>query len=129
MPKEFYRSDRVADAVQRSLAILIPQEISDPRLGMVNINAVTVTRDLAHAKVFVTLIGQNDPESCKKSVSVLNNAANFLRNLVGRELTMRSSPKLQFIYDESSVRGQDIRQLIDRAIASDTENRNDTEDP
>lgn len=129
MPKEFYRSDRVADAVQRSLAILIPQEISDPRLGMVNINAVTVTRDLAHAKVFVTLIGESDPESCKQSVSVLNSAANFLRNLVGRELTMRSSPKLQFIYDESSVRGQDIRQLIDRAVASDTANKNNTEDP
>lgn len=129
MPKEFYRSDRVADAVQRSLAILIPQEISDPRVGMVNINAVTVTRDLAHAKVYITLIGQNDPESCKQTVSVLNSAANFLRNLVGRELTMRSSPRLQFIYDESSVRGQDIRQLIDRAVASDTANRNDPEDP
>lgn len=126
MAKEFYRSDRVADAVQRSLATLIPQEISDPRLGIVNINAVTVTRDLAHAKVYVTLVGENDPVACKESVAVLNSAANFLRNLVGRSLTMRSTPRLQFIYDESSVRGQELRQLIDKAIASDSGNRDES---
>lgn len=128
MAKEFYRSDRVADAVQRSLATLIPQEISDPRLGIVNINAVTVTRDLAHAKVYVTLVGQNEPAACKESVDVLNSASNFLRNLVGRDLTMRSTPKLQFIYDESSVRGQALRQLIDKAIASDSGNRDGSGD-
>ncbi len=126
MAKEFYRSDRVADAVQRSLATLIPQEVSDPRLGIVNINAVTVTRDLAHAKVYVTLVGENDPVACKESVAVLNSASSFLRNLVGRKLTMRSTPRLQFIYDESSVRGQELRQLIDKAIASDSENRDES---
>ena len=54
MPREFTRSDRVSDAIQRILGQVIAQEVRDPRVGMVNINAVTVTRDMAYAKVFVT---------------------------------------------------------------------------
>lgn len=127
MPKEYSRSDRVADAVQRSLARLIPTEIRDPRLGMVNINAVEVARDLTLAKVYITLVGENSPKVCQESVSILNNAANFLRNLVGKELTMRSAPRIQFYYDESAVRGQVLSNLIDRAIATDKANRDQTD--
>ncbi len=119
MAKEYNRSDRVADAMQRSLALLIPKEIRDPRLGMVNINAVEVARDLSIAKVYVTLVGESDTKLCRQSVDILNRAANFLRNQLGRELTMRSVPKIQFIYDESAVRGQQISHLIDVAIAAD----------
>jgi ribosome-binding factor A len=119
MAKEFHRSERVADAIQRSLARLIPQEVRDPRLGMVNINEVVVTRDLAYAKVYVTLVGEQSDEACETSVSILNNAANFLRSLVGKELTMRTTPRLQFYYDKTAVRGQELSSLIDRAVASD----------
>ncbi len=125
MPREFHRSDRVADAVQRTLALLIPAEINDPRLGMVNINTVNVTRDLAHAKVFVTFVGQEDPQACNESVAILNKSAAYLRTLLGKELSLRVVPRLGFVYDESSVRGQAIRQLIDKAIASDKSSRND----
>jgi ribosome-binding factor A len=123
MPKEYSRSDRVADAVQRSLAHLIPAEIRDPRLGMVNINSVEVARDLTLAKVYVTLVGENNPKVCQESVAILNKAANFLRNLVGRDLTIRSTPRIQFYYDESAVRGQVLSNLIDRAVAADRANR------
>lgn len=119
MAKEFHRSDRVADAIQRSLAKLIPQEIRDPRLGMVNINDVAVTRDLSYAKVYVTLVGEYDDETCEASIAVLNNAANFLRNLIAKELTTRIIPRLQFYYDKTAVRGQALSSLIDRAVASD----------
>lgn len=119
MAKEFHRSERVADAIQRSLARLVQQEVRDPRLGMVNINDVVVTRDLAYAKVYVTLVGENDTEACETSVTILNNAANFLRGLVAKELTTRSTPRLQFYYDKTSVRGQELSSLIDRAVASD----------
>lgn len=119
MAKEFHRSDRVADAIQRSLALLIQQEIRDPRVGMVNINDVTVTRDLAYAKVFVTLIGEKDDEACETSVAILNKASAFLRNLVAKELTTRITPHLKFYYDKTSVRGQELSNLIDRAVASD----------
>jgi ribosome-binding factor A len=123
MPKEYSRSDRVADAVQRSLAHLIPTEIRDPRVGLININAVEVAKDLTLAKVYVTLVGENDAKVCQDSVAILNKAANFLRNLVGKELTVRSSPRIQFYYDESAVRGQVLSNLIDRAVAADKANR------
>jgi ribosome-binding factor A len=127
MPKEYTRSDRVADAIQRGLARLIPAEIRDPRLGMININAVEVARDLTLAKVYVTLVGENDPKTCQDSVAILNRAANFLRNLVGKDLTMRSTPRIQFYYDESAVRGQVLSNLIDRAVAADKANRTQAE--
>lgn len=126
MAKEFTRSDRIADAVQRSLGQLIPAEIRDPRLGMVNINSVEVVRDLSLAKVYVTFIGEDDPKVCRESVAILNKTASFLRTLVGRELTIRTTPRLQFYYDESAVRGQVLSNLIDRAIAADRANRGDS---
>lgn len=128
MPKEYSRSDRVADAVQRILAQAIPREVRDPRLGMVNINAVEVAKDLSLAKVYITLVGESDAQECKQSVDILNRAASFLRNLVGRELTMRSTPQLQFIYDQSAVRGQQLSSLIDSAIASDNAKRSADEE-
>lgn len=125
MPKDFNRADRVADAVQRSLARLIPLEVHDPRLGMVNINTVSVSRDLANAKVYVTFVGQTDPKACFESVEVLNAAASYLRSLLGKDLSMRSLPRLQFVFDESAIRGQEIRKLIDDAVAADNANRGD----
>lgn len=118
MPREFTRSDRVGDAIARYLANLIQQEVRDPRVGMVNINEVKVTRDMAYAKVYVTLVGE-DEDASRASVSVLNKASGFLRTLLAKELSMRSVPKLQFYYDHTSVRGQELSSLIDRAVAAD----------
>lgn len=123
MPKDYNRADRVADAVQRFLAQNISSEVRDPRLGLVNINAVEVSRDLTQAKVFVTLVGQDDADQCATSVEILNNAAGFLRSLLGKELTMRSAPRLSFIFDESTSRGQALDSLINKAIAADKKNR------
>ncbi|WP_041521674.1 30S ribosome-binding factor RbfA [Gilvimarinus agarilyticus] len=118
MPREFTRSDRVGDAIQRYLANMIQQEIRDPRVGMVNINDVKVTRDMAYAKVYVTLVGA-DEEASLASVGVLNKAAGFLRTMLAKELNMRTVPRLQFYYDHTSVRGQELSSLIDRAVAAD----------
>jgi ribosome-binding factor A len=119
MPREFTRSDRVSDAIQRLLAQLIPQEIRDPRIGMVNINDVTVTRDMAYAKVFVTFVGNDSHEEGQERAAVLNNAAGFLRSRLAKELNMRTVPRLQFVYDKTSIRGQELSSLIDRAVAKD----------
>lgn len=120
MPREFTRSDRVSDAIQRLLGQVIPQEIRDPRIGMVNINAVTVTRDMAFAKVYVTFVGVDDEKSSLEAAAVLNKASGFLRTFVAKELSMRTVPKLQFIYDKTSIRGQELSSLIDKAIAQDS---------
>ena len=119
MAREFQRSDRVADAIQRSLANLIQNEIRDPRLGMVNINAVAVTRDLAYARVYITLVGEADDKPCEQAAEILNKAAPFLRTMLSKEMKMRTTPKLQFFYDQSTVRGQELSALIDKAVAED----------
>jgi len=119
MPREFTRSDRVSDAIQRLLAKLIPQEMRDPRIGMVNVNEVTVTRDMAYAKVYVTFVGNDSDEEGAQGAKLLNGATGFLRSLLAKELNMRSVPKLQFFYDRTAIRGQELSNLIDRALADD----------
>jgi ribosome-binding factor A len=126
MPREFTRSDRVSDAIQRILGQVITQEIRDPRIGLVNINAVTVTRDMAYAKVYVTFVGADEAESLA-AASVLNKASGFLRGFIAKELVMRSVPKLQFIYDKTAIRGQEISFLIDRAMKEDSQHVHDDE--
>lgn len=119
MPREFNRSDRVADAVKRLLATIIQQEISDPRVGMVNINDVNVTRDLAHAKVYVTFIGHDDDEQCEAGTDALNKATGYLRSLLSKQMNLRTTPKLHFYYDKTPIRGQALSSLIDKALAED----------
>lgn len=127
MPREFTRSDRVSDAIQRLLGTLIPQEIRDPRVGMVNINDVTVTRDMAYAKVYITFVGSENEAASIEAAAVLNRASGFLRTFLAKELSMRTVPKLQFIYDKTSIRGQELSSLIDKAIAQDHEHHQDDE--
>ena len=127
MPREFTRSDRVSDAIQRLLGQVIPNEIRDPRIGLVNINEVTVTRDMAYAKVYVTFVGVDDETESLAAASVLNKASGFLRTFLAKELSMRTVPKLQFIYDKTSVKGQALSSLIDRALKEDSLHQHDDE--
>jgi ribosome-binding factor A len=126
MPRDFSRTDRIADAVKRLLATMIQQEIGDPRVGMVNINEVAVTRDLSIAKVYVTFVGRDDDKQCEEAALALNNAAGYLRSLLAKELNIRTTPKLQFFYDKTPIRGQELSSLIDRALAED-QSRHDGE--
>lgn len=121
MAREFARTDRIADAIKRSLAGFIQHEIRDPRVGMVNINSVDVTRDLAFAKVYVSFVGRDeaDEQECDESVKVLNGAAGFLRSLLAKEMNIRTTPKLTFFYDKTALTGQRLSGLIDRAISQD----------
>ncbi|NIB44289.1 30S ribosome-binding factor RbfA [Pseudomaricurvus alkylphenolicus] len=119
MAREFKRTDRLGDAIQRILAQLIQFEVRDPRIGMVNINDVDVSRDLASARVFVTFVGKESDEDCEKAAAALNKASGFLRSHLAKELDIRVTPRLTFIYDKTSVRGQQLSQLIDRAVRED----------
>mgnify|MGYP003577287910 FL=1 len=127
MPREFTRSDRVSDAIQRLLGQVIPNEIRDPRIGLVNINEVTVTRDMAYAKVYVTFVGRDDEKDSLAAAALLNKASGFLRTFLAKELSMRTVPKLQFIYDKTSVKGQALSTLIERALKEDSLHQHDEE--
>ena len=119
MPREFSRSERVADAVQRELAELVRQEIRDPRLAMINITGVDVSRDLAVAKVFVNFIEKLDDEEHTKRLAVLNKAAGFLRSQLMKRMRLRATPQLKFFYDNTGDRGRHLSALIDYAVAQD----------
>jgi ribosome-binding factor A len=129
MPREFTRKDRVSDALQRELAELIRHEVRDPRLGLVNVTAVEVNRDLAHAKVFVSFVDTDSEEECQEAAGVLNGAAGFLRSRLAKQMQMRTTPRLHFIYDPSSKRGQDLSALIDSAVKSDEKHHLDSGTP
>ena len=117
MAKTNPRAYRVADQIQRELAALIRTGIKDPRLpALVTISAVNVSRDLAIATVFITLIDADDQEA---AISVLNRAVGFLRTELARRMKLRSVPQLRFKYDDSIERGQHMDFLIKKAIDSD----------
>ncbi|MCQ4296724.1 30S ribosome-binding factor RbfA [Pseudomonas stutzeri] len=120
MAKEFSRTQRIGDQMQRELALLIQREIKDPRLGLVTITAVDVSRDLSHAKIFITIMGQDDDqEAVKGNLRILNDAAGFLRMQLGKSMKLRAVPQLHFNYDASIRRGVELSSLIERAVAED----------
>ena len=116
---DFSRLDRVGDFIQRELAQMIQQEIRDPRIGMVMVNEVRVSRDLSHARIFVTFVGCESVADAEEPLAALNKAAGFLRTLLSKANTMRITPKLNFVFDESVFRGVALSSLIDKAIGED----------
>lgn len=119
MAREFKRTDRLADAIQRILAQLIQFEIRDPRVGMANINQVEVSRDLSLARIYVTVVGAESDQQHEQAVEALNKASGFLRGHLSKELDIRVTPRLQFFYDKTAVHGQALSNLIDKAVAED----------
>lgn len=115
MAREFSRASRIADQIQRDLSDVIRLELKDPRVGLVTITAVDLTRDLSHAKVYVTALGESD--AAEQAVAALQHAAGFLRSQLARTLKVRVLPQLQFVYDASVERGIRLSQLIDQAVA------------
>ena len=92
MPRDFSRAARIAHQIQRDLSDLIRKELKDPRVGLVTITAVEVTRDLSHAKVYITSLA--GAESTDQSIQALQHAAGFLRTQLSHTLKVRSIPQL-----------------------------------
>ena len=117
MPKKSTTANRgfkVADQIQRDLTELIARELKDPRVGMVTVQAVEVTPDYAHAKVFFSVL-VGDPAECEIA---LNQAAGFLRNHLFKRLHIHTVPTLHFQFDRTTERAADMNALIARAVAS-----------
>ena len=108
------RAFKVADQIQRDLAELIARELKDPRVGMVTLQAVEVTPDYAHAKVFFSQL-TGDPE---QTLEGLNQAAGFLRNGLFNRLHIHTVPTLHFVFDRTTERASDMNALIAQAVAS-----------
>ena len=123
MSKEFSRSRRVGEQMQRELAQLIQQEIKDPRIGFVTVSAVDLSRDLSVAKVFISTL--NKEQDVSEVLAVLTKASGFLRRELGRRMKTRIIPELRFVHDISIERGSELSALIDQAVASDSQNTNE----
>lgn len=116
MPKEYARSERLASQIQRELARLVQTGLKDPRLSMPSILEVKVSKDLGHARVFFSVL---DPEDAADCLTALNGASGFLQRQIGKILKSRVTPKLSFVYDDTDIRGRQLSDLIDSALASD----------
>jgi ribosome-binding factor A len=114
MAKEFSRSDRVAEQIQRELADLLQFEVKDPRVGMVTITEVEVSGDMSHAKIYYSAA-----EGTKELQIGLEKSSGFLRTQLSKRLLLRTVPQLHFVYDASIDRGMKLSKLIDEALAPD----------
>ncbi len=117
--KDFKREVRVADHLQRELADLIRSEMRDPRIGMLAVNEVKVSRDLSYADVYVASFSVDRALDKEELVEVLNHAAGFLRTALAKSSTMRTTPKLRFHYDETLEKGAHLENLIKSAVTAD----------
>ncbi|OCG15974.1 ribosome-binding factor A [Gilliamella sp. App6-5] len=125
MAKAFNRSSRVGHELQKEIAIILQREIKDPRLGMVTVSGVDISRDLSYAKVFVTFLNDDDPQVIEQGLAVLNDAKGYIRTLIGKAMRLRIIPEIKFFYDESLVKGMQMSSLVADVIKHDNEHHKD----
>jgi len=134
MAKEYSRTQRIAEQMQRDLAQLIQREIKDPRIGMVTISFVKVARDLGYAEVYYTVMpyGEvSEDDAVKAAGDVLKEAAGFLRTELAQNMQLRTVPKLRFHFDATIDRGRRLHSLIEKTVreskAKDQQDRSEDE--
>lgn len=118
MAREFSRADRVAQQMMREIAVLLQREFKDPRVKMATVSDVRVSGDLSYAKVYITLLN-NDEAQIKEAIKVLNRAKGFFRGHIGRLMKLRIVPEIAFYYDKSLDTGMKLSNLITSTIAHD----------
>ncbi|MDR0217608.1 MAG: 30S ribosome-binding factor RbfA [Enterobacteriaceae bacterium] len=127
MAREFSRTQRVAQEMQKEIAIILQREIKDPRIGMATVSGVEVSRDLAYAKVFVTflnvLVEGHDSEMVNEGIKALNEASGFIRSLLGKAMRLRIIPELTFSYDSSLIEGMRMSNLVTTVVKNDEQRR------
>jgi ribosome-binding factor A len=111
------RMRRVDEAVRAVLSEAITQDLQDPRIGFVTVTGVKTSPDLRHARVYVSVLG--DEHTRSESLAGLRSAHGFLQSRVAAELTFKHTPRLTFAYDESVDRGMRISQLLDQHPGGD----------
>lgn len=107
-----FRKERLNESIKELLGEIILNRTKDPRIGLVTITSVRVAQDLSSARVYYTVMGgDGDRVESRKG---LESAKNFLRKTVSRELKLRTTPDLHFVYDDTLDKSFDIEQAIER---------------
>lgn len=104
------RAERLAEVIRTEASEIIQRDLKDPRIGFVSITDVEVTPDLRHAKIFVSVLGDEDAK--RRSMAGLERAKGHFRSELGHRLTLRFVPAIHFRLDESIERGSRIVSLI-----------------
>ena len=132
MAREFSRTQRVSQEIQKEIAIILQREIKDPRVGMAAVSGVDLSRDMAYATVFVTFLNFMDEdqnsEQVKTGIKVLNDISGYIRSLLGKEMRLRIIPELKFEYDSSLVEGMRMSNLVSDVIKHDQDMRKSADD-
>lgn len=116
MPREFSRSERMAEQLRRELAEIIRDEIKDPRLGFMSFTEIRMSRDLSHAVVYCSVFNTAQE---KESIELLNRAVGFIRKQIARRIRARMVPTLKFVVDDGVTRGIAMDALISEAVKRD----------
>ena len=111
MTKEYGRSQRVASQMQKELAAILQRDVHDPRLGFVTVNEVVLTKDLAIAKIFVTVLNADDAGKLA-NIEALNEMAPFIRHELAKRMRLRHMSELHFFYDHSFDTGMRVAELL-----------------
>ena len=119
MAREFSRSQRVAQEIKKEIALILQREVKDPRIGMVTVSDVELSRDLVYAKVFVTFQFDQDEQAVKTGMEGLHEASGYIRSLLGKAMRLRIVPELRFMYDRSLVEGMRMSNLVTDVIRQD----------
>jgi len=127
MAREFSRSRRVAQQIQKELAQIVSREVKAQEFGMITVNEVDLSRDLSYAKVYFTILN-DDAANIKEAVSRLNEQAPLLRSMMGSAMRLRIVPELKFYYDKSLSEGIRMTSLVNQAVRIDKANNPELEE-
>lgn len=126
MAKEFSRVDRLSQQLKKEMAVILQREIKDPRLhNMITVSDVEVSRDLSHAKIFVTFLGL-EQEKVADNLKLLNEASGFVRKLIAKRIQSRIVPNIHFAHDASLNEGIRMATLVANARRDDERRRLDS---
>jgi ribosome-binding factor A len=117
MPKEFGRSARVSSQMQKELALILQREIDDSRLGFITINEVVLSKDLASAKIYFTVLN-TDELGKRNHLKWLNELAPMIRHMLAKKMQLRHISELKFFYDDSFDTGMRVAELLREANKS-----------
>ena len=129
MPKEYPRSNRVAERIRRELSPMLAEYMSDPRIGLASITEVQVSTELSQAKIYVSAIGASgsDRTAADSAAEALNERAPMMRHRLSQQLSMRYTPNIRFVPDHSQADADHISKLIDQAVPKDAPQQDDEE--
>jgi len=125
MPREFSRSQRMAEQIRRDLAELDNEELKDPRMGFLSFTAVKLSRDLSTAVIYCSIL---EDARRQETLETLSRATGFLRTELSKRFSSRTIPTLKFVNDDSVIRGAEMEDLIRKAVAADEDNNNETDE-